>query len=120
MLSALLEGIRALSQSESFSWKGIWFGRILIGRESHLTRIGCCNALLDHSTIRRLPAIRVFLLFFKDFIDLRDFGKISMVGAGNDENREYVLGYSPDGRFEIVARPGKFFSEFFFHFSKKY
>ena len=46
-----------------------------------------------------------------------------MVGAGNDEGREYVLGYSPDGRFEIVARPGKFFfffSEFFsfFHFSK--
>ena len=32
-----------------------------------------------------------------------------MVGAGNDQEREYVLGYSPDGRFEIVARPGKFF-----------
>ena len=31
-----------------------------------------------------------------------------MVGAG-DESREYVLGYSPDGRFEIVARPGNFF-----------
>nr|XP_022311970.1 WAS/WASL-interacting protein family member 3-like [Crassostrea virginica] len=28
-----------------------------------------------------------------------------MVGAGNDQEREYVLGYSPDGRFEIVARP---------------
>ena len=37
-----------------------------------------------------------------------------MVGAGNDENREYVLGYSPDGRFEIVARPGKFFFQNFF------
>ena len=35
-----------------------------------------------------------------------------MVGAGNDQEREYVLGYSPDGRFEIVARPGKFFFPF--------
>ena len=31
-----------------------------------------------------------------------------MVGA-DDNGREYVLGYSPDGRYEIVARPGKFF-----------
>ena len=36
-----------------------------------------------------------------------------MVGAGNDQEREYVLGYSPDGRFEIVARAGKFFFYFF-------
>ena len=39
-----------------------------------------------------------------------------MVGAA-DDSREYVLGYSPDGRFEIVARPGKFFSEKFFFLS---
>ena len=57
-----------------------------------------------------------FFVVLQDFIDLRDFGKISMVGAGNDENREYVLGYSPDGRFEIVARPGKFFFQNFFPF----
>ena len=40
-----------------------------------------------------------------------------MVGA-DDSGREYVLGYSPDGRFEIVARPGKFFfQKNFFFFS---
>ena len=30
-----------------------------------------------------------------------------MVGAS--DNEEMLLGYSPDGMFEIVLRPGKFF-----------
>ena len=40
------------------------------------------------------------------------------MGAGNDQELEYVLEYSPDGRFESVARPGNFF--FFFFFSENF
>ena len=39
-----------------------------------------------------------------------------MVGAAANE---FLLGYTPDGNFEIVARPGKFFFQkknFFFKF----
>ena len=38
---------------------------------------------------------------------------------GMAQAQEFLLGYSPDGNYEIIARPGKFFfSEkiFFFNF----
>ena len=44
----------------------------------------------------------------------------NMVGdVQSVQSQEFLLGYSPDGRFEIVARPGKFFFKkkiFFFNF----
>ena len=44
---------------------------------------------------------------------------LKMVGAM--DNDELLLGYSPDGMFEIVLRPGKFFfHKFFFMFFVKF
>ena len=35
--------------------------------------------------------------------------------VGDVQSQEFLLGYSPDGQFEIIARPGNFFfPEFFF------
>ena len=40
--------------------------------------------------------------------------------VGELQSQEFLIGYSPDGQFEIIARPGKFFffqkKKFFFNF----
>ena len=38
---------------------------------------------------------------------------------GMPQTQEFLIGYSPDGNYEIIARPGKFFfleKNFFFQF----
>ena len=47
------------------------------------------------------------VLFYPIFIiHLRNFYQIKMVGAAQSE---FLLGYTPDGLFEIIMRSGKFF-----------
>ena len=74
--------------------------------ESHLTRVGCGSALLDHSFVERLAARSLFL--FSPYFCLMCPGIYPKM-VGELQSQEFLIGYSPDGQFEIIARPGKFF-----------
>ena len=56
----------------------------------------------------RLAACQPVLVVLDFFLSFCDFKACKMVGAENTD--ELLLGYSPDGMFEIILRPGKFFS----------
>ena len=82
---------------------------------SHLIGVGCCGGIPDHSTVRRLGGNTLFF-FLLDFLQFALF-EVKMVGAAAYD--EMLLGFTADGMFEIILRPGKFFffrKNFFFKF----
>ena len=79
--------------------------------ESRDGKVGAAPNFQSYSTLSRLAACQP-VFCSSNFYHLRDFKACKMVGAENTD--ELLLGYSPDGMFEIVLRPGKFFFQAIF------